>query len=107
MRCGFFLKNEVFTGLIDVYLKCGNLEFFYKIFIEVFEKCRDIILWSVLIVGYGVYGYGGVVVLLFKYMVVFGVNLNEVIFICVLGVCSYVGLVDEGFELFKLMFIKC
>lgn len=107
LRCGFLSKNEVLTGLIDAYSKCGNLESSHKIFTEVPEKCRDITLWSALIAGYGAHGHGGVAVSLLKHMVASGVNPNEVTLTCVLGACSHAGLVDEGFELFKLMFTKC
>ncbi|XP_062151090.1 pentatricopeptide repeat-containing protein At5g39350-like [Alnus glutinosa] len=103
VRSGFVSSIEVATGLIDIYSKCGSLESAHKIFSEVPEKGKDIILWSVIIACYGVHGYGEIAVSLFYQMVQSGVKPNEVTFTSVLHACSHAGLVDKGLNLFKFM----
>ncbi|GMH04179.1 hypothetical protein Nepgr_006018 [Nepenthes gracilis] len=103
IRTGFLSINEVATGLVDLYSKCGSLESAHEIFNGIAVRCRDIILWSVLIAGYGNNGDGEAAVSVFKQMVQFGVKPNEVTFTSVLHACSHAGLVDLGLDLFKLM----
>ena len=56
-----------------------------------------------MIAGYGTHGHGETEVWLFKCMIQSGIEPNEVAFTCVLDACSHASLVEEGFELFKLM----
>ncbi|KNA03456.1 hypothetical protein SOVF_208920, partial [Spinacia oleracea] len=107
IKSGFLSDIEVVRGLIDIYSKCGKLEYSQKLFNEVSLLCRDITLWSALIGGYGAHGHGETAVLLFKRMVQSGAKPNEITFTCVLDACSHAGLVDEGLELFKLMVTTC
>ncbi|GLT36224.1 hypothetical protein SLA2020_106180 [Shorea laevis] len=102
-RSGFLSSTEVVTGLIDLYSKCGSLEYAYKIFSRIPENNKDIILWSVIIAGYGMHGHGKTAVLLFRQMVKSGIKPNEVTFTSVLHACSHAGLVDDGLNLFKFM----
>ncbi|THG13104.1 pentatricopeptide repeat-containing protein At5g39350-like [Camellia sinensis] len=103
IRSGFILKVEVASGLIDVYSKCGSLEFAHKIFNGISMKAKDIICWGAIIAGYAMHGNGEVAVSLFNQMVQLGVEPNEVTFTSVLHACSHGGLVDEGLGLFKFM----
>ncbi|CAN6574681.1 unnamed protein product [Malus baccata var. baccata] len=103
VRSGFLSSVEVATGLIDSYSKCGSLAYAHQIFNEIPEKERDIILWSVIIAGYGMHGHGEVAVSLFYHMVRSGVRPNDVTFTSVLHACSHAGLVDEGLGLFRFM----
>ncbi|CAK9186036.1 unnamed protein product [Ilex paraguariensis] len=102
-RTGFHSRIEVASGLIDIYSKCGSLEYAHKIFNGIPVNNKDIILWSVLIAGYGMHGHGGASVSLFNQMVQSGVEPNEVTFTSVLHACSHAGLVDDGLRLFKFM----
>ncbi|XP_071698270.1 pentatricopeptide repeat-containing protein At5g39350 [Rutidosis leptorrhynchoides] len=103
IRSGFVLKSDLATGLVDIYSKCGALEQAYVTFNEIPLKERDIILWSVIISGYGKHGNGETAVSLFNQMVESGVEPNEVTFTSVLHACSHSGLVDEGLTLFRFM----
>lgn len=103
IRSGFLSKSDLATGLIDIYSKCGALEQAHMSFNEVPSKERDIILWSVIIAGYGKHGNGEAAVSLFNQMVRSGVEPNEVTFTSVLHGCSHSGLVDEGLSLFRFM----
>lgn len=103
IRSGFLSSIEIATGLIDIYSKCGSLESAHKIFNGISKKEKDIILWSVIIAGYGMHGHGEAAVSLFKEMVQSGMKPNEVTFTSALHACSHSGLVDEGLGLFKFM----
>ncbi|KAF5780595.1 putative tetratricopeptide-like helical domain superfamily [Helianthus annuus] len=103
IRSGFLSKGDLATGLIDIYSKCGALEQAYMAFNEVETKERDIILWSVIISGYGKHGDGATALSLFNQMVQTGVQPNEVTFTSALHACSHSGLVDEGLGLFQFM----
>ncbi|KAL6136560.1 hypothetical protein ACLB2K_061855 [Fragaria x ananassa] len=102
VRSGFLSCIEVATGLIDAYSKGGSLEYAYKTFNGISED-RDIVLWSVIIAGYGTHGHGKTALSLFYQMVQSGVRPNEVTFTSVLHACSHAGLVEEGLELFRFM----
>ncbi|KAJ8750220.1 hypothetical protein K2173_014135 [Erythroxylum novogranatense] len=103
MKSGFLSTIEIATSLIDIYSKCGNLEFAHKVFNAIPEEIKDIFSWSVIIGSYGVHGHGKTAVSLFSQMVQSGIKANEITFTSVLHACSHSGLVDEGLNLFKLM----
>ncbi|KAK0571643.1 hypothetical protein LWI29_019320 [Acer saccharum] len=103
IRSGFFSNIEVATGMIDIYSKCGCLDSAHKIFSGIPKENKDIVLWSVIIAGYGMHGHGETAISLFKEMVQSGVKPNEVTFTSALHACSHAGLVDEGLGLFKFM----
>ncbi|CAH9118046.1 unnamed protein product [Cuscuta epithymum] len=103
LRSGFITRKEVSTGLVDIYSKCGKLDYGHDIFNEVPMKERDIVLWSVIIAGYGAHGHGDVAVSLFNEMVKSQVEPNEVTFTSVFHACSHGGLVDDGLSLFNYM----
>lgn len=103
IKSGFLSKNEVITGLIDAYSKCGSLDFSNKVFGEFPRDRRDMTLWSALIAGCAAHGHGQAAVSHFKSMVLSGLKPNEVTFTSVLNACSHAGLVDDGFSLFKQM----
>lgn len=103
VRSGFISRIPVITGLIDIYSKCGSLDYAHKIFEEIPNKDKDIIVWSVVIAGYGMHGHGETAVSLFNQMVQSGVKPNEITFTSVLHACSHRGLVDDGLALFRYM----
>ncbi|XP_052195086.1 pentatricopeptide repeat-containing protein At5g39350 [Diospyros lotus] len=107
IRSGFVSKLEVATGLIDIYRKCGNLEFAHKIFNGIPTKNKDITCWTAIIAGYGMHGNGNIAISLFYQMVQLGIEPNEITFTSVLHACSHGGLVDEGLHLFKFMLEVC
>ncbi|VFQ68536.1 unnamed protein product [Cuscuta campestris] len=103
VRSGFISRREVATGLVDVYSKCGKLDYGHEVFKEVPLKERDIVSWGVIIASYGVHGHGDIAISLFNQMVQSHIEPNEVIFTSVLHACSHGGLVDDGLSLFNYM----
>ncbi|KAL9239980.1 hypothetical protein vseg_014247 [Gypsophila vaccaria] len=107
LKCGFLSEKEVVRGLIDLYSKCGHLQYSQAIFDEVAQGCRDVFLWSALISSYGMHGQGEIAVALFRQMIQSGIQPNKVAYTFALDSCSHAGLVDDGFDLFKLMLKEC
>ncbi|KAK6158300.1 hypothetical protein DH2020_005614 [Rehmannia glutinosa] len=103
IRSGFIRKPEIVTGLIDIYSKCGSLQYAHNLFDGISMRNRDIVSWSVIIAGYGKHGHGETALSLFNQMVQSGVKPNEVTFTSVLHACGHAGLVDDGLNLFNFM----
>lgn len=86
---------------IDMYGKCGRMDLVYEVFFKMDE--RNVSSWILMIVGYVMDGYVSEVMECFYGMIEVGVMFNYVIFIGVLSVCVYGGMVDEGKRCFEMM----
>lgn len=95
--------NDVFvnTALIDMYAKCGSVDLARKVFERTPDK--DVVVWSAMIVGYGLHGRGQQAIDLFHAMKQAGAHPNDVTFVGLLTACNHSGLVEEGWELFHSM----
>ncbi|KAG4926074.1 hypothetical protein JHK87_051614 [Glycine soja] len=89
------------TALIDMYAKCGSVEFARRVFERNSDK--DVVMWSAMIMGYGLHGQGWEAINLYHVMKQAGVFPNDVTFIGLLTACNHSGLVKEGWELFHCM----
>ncbi|KAH7668642.1 TPR-like protein [Dioscorea alata] len=96
-------SNDVFvnTALIDMYSKCGSLAQAHQAFDRI--TCKDVVVWSALIVGYGWHGRAREAIEVFTRMRDAGVRPNDVTFIGLLSACNHAGLVAEGLKYFYLM----
>nr|UPT48693.1 pentatricopeptide repeat protein AaPPR624 [Agave angustifolia]UPT48694.1 pentatricopeptide repeat protein AaPPR625 [Agave angustifolia] len=87
--------NEVIAGaLIDMYAKCGSIEYSKKVFDRIVNP--SLIPCTSMIVAAAKYGLAKIALDLFDEMVGRGVRPNEVTFLGVLHGCSHGGLVDIG-----------
>ncbi|MBA0793451.1 hypothetical protein Gohar_017855, partial [Gossypium harknessii] len=100
----FSLNVILGTAMIDMYAKCGSVDFAREIFDGMREK--NVISWSVMIAAYGYHGQGKKALDLFPMMLNCGIMPNRITFVSLLYACSHAGLVDEGFELFNIMWDK-
>ncbi|XP_012468160.1 pentatricopeptide repeat-containing protein At2g33760 [Gossypium raimondii] len=100
----FSLTVILGTAMIDMYAKCGSVDFAREIFDGMREK--NVISWSVMIAAYGYHGQGKKALDLFPMMLNCGIMPNRITFVSLLYACSHAGLVDEGFELFNIMWDK-
>lgn len=91
----------VSTALIDMYAKCGSVELAREVFNQIADK--DVVVWSAMIMGYGLHGWGGEAVNLFNEMKNAGIRPNDVTFLGLITACSHSGLVEEGWEIFLSM----
>eukprot|EP01018_Ginkgo_biloba_P025794 Gb_04080 [translate_table: standard] len=101
VRNGFGSDVFVGTALIDMYAKCGSIEFARQVFDKMSK--RDVVSWNAMIAGYGMHGHGKDSLAIFSQMQQIGVKPNHITFICVLYACSHAGLVDEGWRYFACM----
>lgn len=96
-------SKDVFvnSALIDMFAKCGSIHLARIIFDRALDK--DVVLWSAMIMGYGLHGHGKESIDLFGAMKQAGVCPNDVTFVGLLTACKNSGLVEEGWELFYHM----
>ncbi|XP_028121158.1 putative pentatricopeptide repeat-containing protein At3g01580 [Camellia sinensis] len=102
VKGGFSHNAFVVASLIELYSKCGSLDNAVEVFESV--NCRDIVIWSSMIAGYGIHGWGEEALKLLDRMVRNSpVRPNDVTFLSILSACSHAGLVNEGIKLFDMM----
>ncbi|GAV71167.1 PPR domain-containing protein/PPR_2 domain-containing protein/PPR_3 domain-containing protein/DYW_deaminase domain-containing protein [Cephalotus follicularis] len=96
-------NNDVFvnTALIDMYAKCGSVDLARKVFDRTPDK--DVVVWSAMIVGYGLHGLGQEAIDIYQAMKQTRVRPNDVTFVGLLTACKHSGLVKEGWQLFHCM----
>ncbi|CAJ1947380.1 unnamed protein product [Sphenostylis stenocarpa] len=104
VKSGLVVDVFVSNRLIDMYAKCGSL----KQARDVFDSTQnpDIVSWSSLIVSYAQFGLGHEALNLFRMMRNLDVQPNEVTYLGVLSACSHIGLVEEGWHLYKTMEVE-
>eukprot|EP01018_Ginkgo_biloba_P019393 Gb_22805 [translate_table: standard] len=101
IKTGFESCVVVGNALVDMYAKCGSIDDARAKFEEMPE--RDMVSWTVLILGYAQHGRAKEALQLFDQMQEGGMKPNHVTFVGVLSACSHVGLVDEGCFYFDSM----
>lgn len=97
------LESYTLVGncLIDMYAKCGRLDFSQKFFDMMVD--RDTVSWNAMLSGYAIHGYGEDAVALFLQMQESCVKVDSVSFVSVLSACRHGGLVDDGRKIFDAM----
>ncbi|KAF2285565.1 hypothetical protein GH714_005542 [Hevea brasiliensis] len=88
------------NALIDMYSKCGNLNYARRVFEDI-SFCRDAISWSSLISGYGLHGMGKEAVFLYDRMLQKGNKPDMITVVGALSACGRSGLVDEGLRIYN------
>ncbi|XP_044489731.1 pentatricopeptide repeat-containing protein At4g39952, mitochondrial [Mangifera indica] len=98
---GFELNLSLYTALVDMYAKCGQLETSRELFNSMKE--RDAISWNVMISGYGTHGDAKSAIEIFQQMEKSNVKPNTLTFLALLLACTHAGLVEQGKYLFDRM----
>lgn len=101
VRRGGWRDVIVESALVDLYAKCGCIDFAYRIF--VYMPARNLITWNSMIRGFAQNGRGGIAIQMFEEMIKEGIKPDYISFIGVLFACSHTGLVDQGRHYFALM----
>lgn len=98
---GFMFDVDAAIGnaLIDMYGKCGCLNYSEKVFRTMPDV--NLVTWTAMISCYGIHGKGEESLFLFKKMTDNGVTPNSVTITAILASCSHSGLIDEGLRIFK------
>ncbi|CDP03188.1 unnamed protein product [Coffea canephora] len=102
MKSPFSRNVELNIKLVQMYVKCGNMNGARK----VFDRLRDrsLELWHLMINGYAKTGEGNNGLLLFERMRKIGaLEPNAETFVAVLSACACEGAVREGFFYFEMM----
>ncbi|XP_055825036.1 pentatricopeptide repeat-containing protein At5g66520-like [Solanum dulcamara] len=89
------------TALVDMYAKCGCIEFSYQLFEQMPQ--RDVVTWGVIISSFATHGQAKVCFQLFDEMIESRVEPNGVVFVAILSACSHAGLVELGCHYFDQM----
>ena len=84
------------NALMDMYAKCGNMRDSRMVFDNMREK--DVASWNIMIMGYGMHGYGDEALDTFCRMCQAQMVPNEISFVGLLSACSHAGMVKEGLE---------
>ncbi|WVZ01201.1 hypothetical protein V8G54_027270 [Vigna mungo] len=101
VRKGGWKDVVVESALVDMYAKCGSVDFAYRLFSRM--EVRNLITWNSMIGGFAQNGRGQEGLELFEEMVKEGVRPDGISFVNVLFACSHNGLVDHGRRYFDLM----
>ncbi|ONK61264.1 uncharacterized protein A4U43_C08F27900 [Asparagus officinalis] len=89
------------TSLVDMYVKCGEVEIGLRVFQEMPE--RNVLAWTTVIKGLAMHGRGLEALRMFKEMERCGIVPDDIAFIGALCACTHAGLVDQGRQLFDSM----
>lgn len=101
VKNGYELEVVTTTSLIDMYVKCGDVDDALQLFNG--ALVRDTICWTGMIVGCGQNGRSWNAISLFDEMIRTGLKPNEVTFAGVLAACRHAGLVQDAMRIFKSM----
>ncbi|OAY51983.1 pentatricopeptide repeat-containing protein At2g33680-like [Manihot esculenta] len=102
IKYGLSLEVPVGSALSTMYAKCGSLDEGNIVFKRMPE--RDTVSCNAMISGLSQNGYGKEALDLFEEMLLEGTKPDDVTFVNVLSACSHMGLVEEGWAYFKMMF---
>ncbi|XP_023529533.1 pentatricopeptide repeat-containing protein At3g62890-like [Cucurbita pepo subsp. pepo] len=97
------LNDRLLAGLIDMYVKCGELEFASKLFNSERMSIRKVWPWNAMIGGFAMHGKSKEAIEVFEQMKVEKVSPNKVTFVALLNACSHGNRVEEGRRYFKSM----
>ncbi|GAA0138277.1 hypothetical protein LIER_00054 [Lithospermum erythrorhizon] len=97
------LENNVavINALVDMYAKCGNLDFAKEVFSKL--PYRTVVSWTAIIGAFASHGRGEEALNLFQQMKGEGIRPNSLTFISVLTACRHSGLVEEGRQHYESM----
>lgn len=101
VKRGFEKEDVTLTSLIDMYLKCGEIDDGLALFN--FMPERDVVSWTGIIVGCGQNGRAKEAIAYFHEMTQSGLKPNEITFLGVLSACRHAGLVEEAWTIFTSM----
>ncbi|XP_072978380.1 pentatricopeptide repeat-containing protein At1g06140, mitochondrial-like [Typha angustifolia] len=101
-RSGLERNTVLCNSVIDMYAKFGCIDKARHIFNEMPE--RDVVSWTSIIVGYANNGEGRKALDLFHQMRAIGIKPNHITFVGVLSACDHAGLVDDGVNMYTMMF---
>ncbi|XP_059077622.1 pentatricopeptide repeat-containing protein At1g08070, chloroplastic-like [Cryptomeria japonica] len=94
VRRGFESNVFVGTALVDMYAKCGSVEFARQVFDRMPK--RNVVSWSAMITGYALSGHGNEALGIFNQMQLTGVKPNSITMVSLLSACAHLGALQQG-----------
>ncbi|KAL5575941.1 hypothetical protein UlMin_017640 [Ulmus minor] len=101
MKQEFKDNIKINNSLIDMYARCGCIEFAFQVFDKMPE--RTVVSWNSIIVGFAINGHAEEALEFFNLMLKEGFKPDGVSFTGALTACSHAGLVDKGLRIFHNM----
>ncbi|KAG9137059.1 hypothetical protein Leryth_019016 [Lithospermum erythrorhizon] len=101
LRMGYMMDEKIISTKVDMYAKCGNINYAQRIFQKISQK--DTVLYNIMIGGYAHHGFIYEAFQLFHEMKGKGVQPDAITFIALLSVCRHRGLVEMGESYFLSM----
>ncbi|XP_019192099.1 PREDICTED: pentatricopeptide repeat-containing protein At2g33680 [Ipomoea nil] len=101
VKYGFSLTVPVGSALATMYAKCGSLTDGDLVFTRMPDK--DVASWNSMISGLSQNGHGTEALQVFEEMRMVGGKPDYVTFVNILSACSHMGLVEKGWDYFKMM----
>ncbi|KAK1433801.1 hypothetical protein QVD17_10718 [Tagetes erecta] len=98
---GFTKRSNILTALIDMYSKCGIINYAYGVFDNIYQP--DVCNYTSMISGFADHGLGINALQVFHQMLAQNITPNEITILGVLKGCSHSGLVEEGSFIFYNM----
>lgn len=98
---GFMSYTLIGNGLVDMYAKCGRLDYSEQSFSEM--KYKDVVSWNTMLGAYSVHGLGHRALEIFSLMQESDVKIDSISFISILSACRHAGLIEEGRKVFDSM----
>ncbi|KAJ6699547.1 hypothetical protein OIU79_012749 [Salix purpurea] len=95
---------QTINALMDMYAKCGSMRDAEMVFYNMSN--RDTASWNIMIMGYGMHGYGNEALYMFSDMCKSGLKPNEITFVGVLLACSHAGFISQGSKFLVEMELK-
>lgn len=89
-------EKDVFVGsaLVDMYIKCDNIDNAFKVFDKMPE--RNVVSWTAMMVGFAQKGYGDKALSHFSQMHCAGMKPDELTFASVLSACASLTALEQG-----------
>ncbi|PIN21489.1 hypothetical protein CDL12_05793 [Handroanthus impetiginosus] len=89
------------NAIMDMYAKCGSMREAHLVFDKM--KVKDVASWNIMVMGYGLHGFGNKALELFSRMCEGELKPDAVSFVGVLAACSHAGFITRGRELLAEM----
>ncbi|KAK9112239.1 hypothetical protein Scep_019758 [Stephania cephalantha] len=97
------LNERMLASLIDMYAKCGEIEFASKVFYGADNLKQEIWPWNAMISGFAMHGHSKEAIDVFEQMKLVNIVPNGITFVSLLSACSHGKLVLEGRKYFESM----
>ncbi|KAK4780642.1 hypothetical protein SAY87_016748 [Trapa incisa] len=97
------MNERLLASLIDMYAKCGELEFAFKVFQSACGLKTKVWPWNAMIGGFAMHGKSEEAIELFRQLEIKKVSPNKITFVSLLNACSHGNMVEEGRQCFKSM----